>query len=169
MYFRKHPHEANRIGQRSTATGEDLYVASPIVAETGCLMCHSEPGLAPRGLIKHYGRTNGFGWKPNEIVGAQIISVPTAVPIKIANQGFRALLVSLGGILLATIALIDVALFFIVIRPLRKVSDSANRISKGEVDLPPLDVKGKDEIADVTESFNRMHTSLIKAFEMLNG
>ena len=27
----------------------------------------------------------------------------------------------------------------------------------------------KDEIAEVTASFNRMHTSLIKAFEMLNG
>jgi protein-histidine pros-kinase len=37
------------------------------------------------------------------------------------------------------------------------------------MDLPPLEVKGKDEIADVTASFNRMHTSLIKAFEMLNG
>jgi protein-histidine pros-kinase len=49
------------------------------------------------------------------------------------------------------------------------VRESANRISKGEVDLPPLDVRGKDEIAEVTESFNRMHTSLIKAFEMLNG
>jgi len=169
MYFRNHPHESNKVGQRPTATGDALYVASPIVAEQGCLMCHSEPGQAPRGLIKHYGRTNGFGWKPNEIVGAQIISVPTAVPIKMANQGFRDLLVSLGGILLATIALIDFALFLIVIRPLRKVRESANRISKGEVDLPPLEVKGKDEIADVTESFNRMHTSLIKAFEMLNG
>jgi HAMP domain-containing protein len=30
-------------------------------------------------------------------------------------------------------------------------------------------VKGKDEIADVTTSFNRMHTSLKKAMEMLGG
>lgn len=169
MYFRNHPHEPNRVGQRPTATGDALFVASPIVAEQGCLVCHSEPGQAPRGLIKHYGRSNGFGWKVNEIIGAQIISVPMSVPIKMANQGFRILLVSLSGILLATIVLIDVALFLIVIRPLRKVRESANRISKGEIDLPPLDVKGRDEIADVTESFNRMHTSLIKAFEMLNG
>jgi HAMP domain-containing protein len=43
------------------------------------------------------------------------------------------------------------------------------RMRKRELDLPPLEVKGKDEIAEVTASFNRMHTSLIKAFEMLNG
>jgi len=169
MYFRNHPHEANKVGQRSTATGDALYVASPIVAGQDCMLCHSEPSIAPRGLIKHYGRNNGFGWRLNEVVGAQIISVPMAVPIKMANQGFRDLLVSLGGILLAAIAVIDIALFYIVIRPLRKVRESSDRISKGEVDLPPLEVKGKDEIADVTESFNRMHTSLIKAFEMLNG
>jgi protein-histidine pros-kinase len=56
-----------------------------------------------------------------------------------------------------------------VIRPLKKVSKNADIISKGEIDLPPLEIKGKDEIAEVTASFNRMHTSLIKAFEMLNG
>jgi protein-histidine pros-kinase len=169
IYFRNHPREVSKLGQRSTATGDALYVASPIVAEQACLVCHSDPSLAPRGLIKHYGRNNGFGWKANEIVGAQIISVPMAVPIRLANQGFRELLVSLGGILLATIMTIDLALFLIVIRPLKKVQASAERISKGEVDLPPLEVKGQDEIAKVTESFNRMHTSLIKAFEMLNG
>jgi protein-histidine pros-kinase len=168
-YFRNHPKETSRTGQRATATGDALYVALPIVSDEGCLICHLEPDQAPKGLIKHYGRSNGFGWKANEIVGALIISVPMSVPIKIANDGFRNLLTGLGGILLATIILIDVALFFIVIRPLRKVREAADRISKGEVDLPQLDVKGKDEIAEVTESFNRMHTSLIKAFEMLNG
>jgi protein-histidine pros-kinase len=64
---------------------------------------------------------------------------------------------------------VDAAMYLIVIRPLRKVSRNADVISKGQIDLPPLEVKGKDEIAEVTASFNRMHTSLIKAFEMLNG
>ena len=59
-------------------------------------------------------------------------------------------------------------MYFIVIRPLRRVSRNADTISKGEIEMPLLDVKGKDEIAEVTASFNRMHTSLSKAFEMLN-
>jgi len=90
------------------------------------------------------------------------------VPIALADKGFHDLLIGLGIIFLITIALIDLAMYFIVILPLRRVSKNADIISKGEIDLPPLAIKGKDEIAEVTASFNRMHTSLIKAFEMLN-
>jgi len=90
------------------------------------------------------------------------------VPIKLANEGFRNLLITLGTIFFAAIVLIDLGMYFIVIQPLRKVSTTADRISTGDIDLPPLPVKGKDEIAQVTTSFNRMHTSLKKAMEMLN-
>jgi HAMP domain-containing protein len=168
-YFRNNPGQTRHVGERSTPTGPVLYVASPVVAEQGCLQCHSQPSLAPATMIKHYGSDNGFGWKAYDVVGAQIVSVPMTVPIELANKGFRNLLISLGAIFMLTIALIDVAMYFIVIRPLRRVSRNADVISKGEIDLPPLEVKGKDEISEVTASFNRMHTSLVKAFEMLNG
>ena len=168
-YFRNNPGQTEHWGQRPTPTGTILYVASPIVAEQGCLSCHSEASLAPRAMIKKYGSDHGFGWKANEIVGAQIVSVPMSVPVEIANQGFRNLLISLGAIFLLTVVLVDLGMYFIVIRPLRRVSRNADIISKGELDLPPLEVKGRDEIAEVTASFNRMHTSLVKAFEMLNG
>lgn len=168
-YFRNNSGQTQHWGQRDTPTGAVLYVASPIVAEPGCLSCHSEVGLAPKSMIKKYGSDHGFGWKANEIVGAQIVSVPMSVPVEIANQGFRNLLISLGAIFLMTVLLVDLGMYFIVIRPLRRVSRNADVISKGELDLPPLEVKGKDEIAEVTASFNRMHTSLVKAFEMLNG
>lgn len=168
-YFRNNPTDTEHVGQRNTPTGPVLYVANPIVAASGCLACHSQPSVAPKAMIRHYGRDHGFGWTANEIVGAQIVSVPMSVPIAIANQGFRDLLISLGAIFLLTIVLIDLAMYLIVIRPLRRVSKNADVISKGEIDMPPLEVKGRDEIADVTASFNRMHTSLVKAFEMLNS
>jgi HAMP domain-containing protein len=167
-YFRNDPGQKQLVGERESSVGPTLYLARPIVAEQGCLTCHSIPSLAPRAMIKRYGSQNGFGWKANEIVAAQIISIPMSVPIKIADEGFRNLLITLGSIFLATIVLIDVGMYFIVIRPLRSVSESADRISTGEIDLPPLPVKGKDEIAEVTTSFNRMQTSLKKAMEMLN-
>jgi HAMP domain-containing protein len=168
-YFRNNPGQGQHVGERSTPTGPVLYVAAPIIAAPGCLTCHSQVSLAPKAMLRHYGPDHGFGWKPNEIIGAQIVSVPMSVPIEMANKGFRNLLISLGAIFLLTIILIDVAMYLIVIRPLRRVSKNADIISKGEIDLPPLEVKGKDEIADVTASFNRMHTSLVKAFELLNG
>lgn len=167
--FRNNPADKEKVGNRDTPIGPVLYVAAPIVAESGCLACHSEAATAPRGLIQHYGSDHGFGWKHNEVIGAQIVSVPMSVPIAMARTGFRNLLIGLSTVFLLTILLIDVAMYMIVIRPLRRVSQSADSISKREVKLPPLEVKGRDEIADVTASFNRMHTSLRKALEMLNG
>lgn len=167
-YFRDHPSETQHVGERNTPTGLMLYVAAPVVAAQDCLQCHSDPSIAPKSMIRHYGSEHGFGWQANSIVGAQIVSVPMSVPIAMADRGFHGLLIGLGAIFLLTIVLIDIAMYFIVIRPLRRVSANADVVSKGEIDLPPLEIKGKDEIAEVTASFNRMHTSLSKAFEMLN-
>lgn len=167
--FRNNPGDKQVVGERDSAVGPTVYLARPIAVESGCLGCHSSPSVAPKAMLKRYGSQNGFGWQPNEIVAAQIISIPMSVPIKLANEGLRNLLITLGTIFFATIALIDIGMYLIVIQPLRRVSQSADRISTGEIDLPPLPVKGKDEIADVTTSFNRMHTSLKKAMEMLNN
>ena len=86
-----------------------------------------------------------------------------------AREGLTRLLINLSVIFLAAILLIDVGLYFIVIRPLRKISLSADRISKGEMELEQIPVRGNDEVAQVTRSFHRMHTSLKKAMDLLNG
>jgi len=63
---------------------------------------------------------------------------------------------------------LDTALYLLVIRPLQTVSATADKVSKGEIDLPAVEVRGRDEISDVTASFNRMHVSLAKALRMLD-
>ena len=53
------------------------YVARPIqIKNPACLACHSTPDRAPPTLLQIYGDKGGFGWKHNQIVGAQIIVVP---------------------------------------------------------------------------------------------
>jgi HAMP domain-containing protein len=168
-YFRNSPKETELIRMREGATGPSVALAHPIRVDSGCLQCHSQPSTAPKALIKHYGGQNGFGWNLDEVVGAQIISVPTSVPLKMAREGLTRLLINLSLIFLAAILLIDMGLYFIVVRPLRKISSSADRISKGEMDLEQLPIRGNDEVAQVTRSFYRMHTSLKKAMELLNG
>ena len=52
----------------------------------------ARPDRAPPTLLKIYGDKNGFGWKHNQIVGAQIIVVPStaaAVPIIGSQQAER--------------------------------------------------------------------------------
>jgi protein-histidine pros-kinase len=63
---------------------------------------------------------------------------------------------------------LDAAVVFLVIRPVRKLSEMSDRISTGDMSLPELPVHGSDEISALTGSFNRMFVSLQKAFRLLN-
>ncbi len=167
-YFADHSAEKKLVGERETPTGRYLYLAKPMTAKQSCLECHSTPDVAPAAMIKTYGRENGFGWKLNQVIAAQIVAVPMSVPIQVADQAYRNLITFLIATFLLTIVALDAALYLIVIRPLQQVSLAADRISKGETDLPDLEVKGSDEIAEVTGSFNRMRVSLAKALKMLD-
>lgn len=165
--FRNHPEKKQRSGDRRTPSGPAIYLAEPMQADPPCLECHSVPSAAPPAMIAVYGSTNGFGWKPNEIVGAQIVSVPLSVPIQRADEAYHRLLAVLIATLVATTLALDAGVYWFVIRPLRIVSETADRVSRGEKNIEPLAVKGKDEIASVTASFNRMQLSLAKALKML--
>jgi len=162
-----HPEQPQVVGERDTPTGRSLYLAQPIKTDASCLECHSLPAKAPHAMLATYGTANGFGWKLNQLVGAQIVSVPMSVPVQIARKAFLNLMVILVLTLLTCVLALDAAVYWFVIRPLRIVSDSGDRISKGEKDVPPLMVSGRDEIASVTTSFNRMRVSLAKALAML--
>ena len=166
--LRNHPSEKQAIGIRPTLNGPSLYIANSITATPECLECHGVPSAAPRAMLAVFGKDNGFGWKNNEIVGAQIVSVPMAVPIAIANQAYHRLLFFLIlTMVLATLAL-DAGVYLFVIRPLKIVSNAADRVSRGEKNVPAIKVKGRDEIATVAASFNRMQVSLAKALKMFN-
>jgi protein-histidine pros-kinase len=167
--FRNHPAQKELVGERDTPTGRSLYLASPIVADPPCLHCHSVASAAPAGQIRHYGPNNGFGWNGGETVGAQIVSVPMAVPEAMAAQAFRALLVDMAAVFFTSLVVLDVALLLAVVRPLRKLSEMADEISVGKMDMPELPVKGRDEIAVLAGSFNRMRRSLERAIKMLEG
>src|SRR6202020_515996 len=79
-------------GERDAPTGRSLVLAKPIVATGDCMECHSTARVAPPSMVKQYGSVNGFGWKFGEIIGAQVVSVPVAVPQKLASDAFRGLI-----------------------------------------------------------------------------
>jgi hypothetical protein len=78
------------------------------------LTCHSTPETAPVEMVKIYGTANGFGWKRNDVIGAQIVSVPAKLADASAERALRAILLWLGGILgfVLVAANIMVLLFF---------------------------------------------------------
>jgi|ERR1035438_979077 HAMP domain-containing protein len=165
-WLRDHRDEHEKIGQRNTPMGPTLYLANPIVATKDCLQCHSSLAAAPKALIAVYGSANGFGWKENTIIGAQIVSVPLSVPVAEAERAYHRLLFFLALTMVVALVALDAGVYWFVIRPLRIVSDTADRISRGEKNVPPVQIEGRDEIATVASSFNRMQVSLAKALRM---
>ena len=167
--FRNRPGEKELVGERETPTGPSLFLARPISADPPCLECHDQPRAAPAALIRHYGSTNGFGWHKGEVVGAQIVSVPMALPVRLADEGFQKLVLYFVGVFVASLILLDVVLLLTVVRPLRQLSAMADQISVGQLDMPELPANGRDEIAVLAGSFNRMRRSLERALKMIEG
>jgi len=167
-YFRNSQEEKEIVGEFMSAAGMKLYIARPIqVKKEACLTCHGLVSQAPKTMLAVYGDSNGFGWKMNEVVGAQVVSVPMEVALKRARETLTTFMLSTGGVLLFIILLMNILLYRIVIRPIRTMSSIAHEVSMGNMDVPEYELKGKNEVASLSRSFNRMRRSLVNAMKMI--
>lgn len=168
--FRKSRDKTEIVGERDTPNGRALYMARPMkVSSPACLTCHDTVEGAPRTMVERYGEANGFGWKLNDIVTAQIVSVPTQLATQRATSVLRTFMISLAVLFAAFIVAINLLLIFFVIRPVNKLSTMASSVSLGKSDIAEFPVAGKDEIAELSHSFNRMGRSLVEAMKLLRS
>jgi HAMP domain-containing protein len=169
--FRNATDRPEVVGERDTPNGKSFYIARPIqIKNEACLACHSTVDAAPKTLVDRYGPANGFGWKLNEVVGAQIVSVPTDVPIARANKAFQTFMVSLTAVFAFIFVVLNLMLWYMVIRPVTRLSRLADQVSQGEnMEAPDFEVRSGDEIGVLTHSFNRMKKSLVEAMKMLEA
>ncbi len=166
--FRDNAERKELIVERDTPTGRMLNLARPLgIYDEGCLTCHGRVEDAPKTMTDIYGVNNGFGWKLNEIIGAQIVTVPMSLPLERARQTFTTFLILLSGVFVLLLVLLNVLLHFVVIRPVTRMAGIANEVSMGKPDVPEYVKPGSDEIASLSQSFNRMRLSLENAMKML--
>ncbi|WP_431103557.1 c-type heme family protein [Roseateles noduli] len=167
--FARRPALTEFIGRRETPSGEALYIARPIrIGNAACLGCHASPQTAPPTLVARYGPSNGFGWRLNETLGAEVVSVPMTLPLKQASQTFWLVMGALTAAFLVMGAALNLMLWHLVIRPVTSLARIAVRVSLGE-DAPPFEARSNDEIGVLTVSFARMRRSLDQAMAMLEG
>jgi HAMP domain-containing protein len=168
--FRKSHDRTELVGERETPNGRTLYMARPMkVSSPACLTCHDTVEGAPKTMLERYGGANGFGWKLNDIVTAQIVSVPTQLAAKRAKGVFVTFMISLAAVFALLVIAINALLIFFVIRPVNRLSTMATNVSLGNSDIGEFPVEGKDEIAELSQSFNRMGRSLVEAMKMLRA
>jgi HAMP domain-containing protein len=155
-------------GIRDTPSGPSLFRARPLkITDEKCLVCHDTVARAPASMISQYGPANGFGWKHNEVVGAQIITVPMSVPLAKADAAFRTFITSLIAVFLLAFVVLNISLSVMVIRPIVRMSRAADEVSTGNLEIPEFAVTSKDEIGVLATSFNRLRRSLEKAMKLL--
>jgi protein-histidine pros-kinase len=165
--FRSHPGKQEISLVRSTATGQMLELARPLVNKPACMECHSTAASAPASMIALYGTQNGFGWKPGEVIGAQIVSVPMADSAMRATHIRSLFVIPFLAFVALLFVSVNVLLSLVVVRPIEKIAKTAEAISLGEINTPEYRYRGKDQIGRLAASFNRMHRSLVEAFRML--
>ena len=166
--FRNDPARNEISGMRDTPTGRSLYLARPFqIKDQACLSCHTNAEMAPPSMVKIYGPSNGFGWKLNEVVGAQIVSVPMDLPIRNANRAFVTFMSSLTVVFAVLFVLLNVMLTLLIVQPITQLSITAEAMSKGRMDVPDFSDKGRDEVSQLGQAFNRMRRSLEKAINLI--
>jgi len=168
--FRNSPTTPELYGERDTPTGRSLFVARPIqIKNPACLECHNTAETAPRTMVDVYGSSNGFGWKMNEVIGAQVVSVPMAVPVARATQSFRTFMLSLAGVFVLVVVLLNAMLYAIVVKRVTRLAKIANEVSLGNMDAGEFKSRSKDEIGVLTDALGRMKASVVQAMNMLDG
>lgn len=167
--LRANPGKTELVGERMTAGGPAIFIARPIkITDAACLACHSTPDAAPKTMTDIYGSANGFGWKLNETVGAQVVSVPMTVPLQRARTLLYTYMWSLLGIFAFLFVTLNLSVHLFVTRRIRKLSRLADQVSLGQFDAAAFDTDDGDELAQLSQSFDRMRTSLASAMRMLD-
>ena len=154
-------------GYRYTPEGKFLYLARPIqIDRAGCLGCHSTPDKSPPEIVAMYGKDSGYGWQKDEIVGMQMVMVPTSLPEQNAQRMFITFMTTIGSVFVVLFLLINWMLESLVVRPINRMAEAADEISKGNLKVAEFNESGKDEVAHLASSFNRMKRSLEKAMAL---
>jgi len=166
--FRSEPATKELSGFRSLVEGKSFYIARPLaVTQQSCLQCHSTPAAAPKSQIEGYGTENGFGWKLNEIVAAQIISVPAGDIFNSARRSFSLVM----GVLVIVFAMVAILMNLLlrrtVLQRIKKMAKIAHDVSTGDMNSD-FGKPTKDEIGALAVAFNRMKSSLEIALRLLN-
>jgi diguanylate cyclase (GGDEF)-like protein len=127
----------------------------PADAESGPVREAAFPGLGD--VVYGVRRLKGGGFLA--------VTVPAAAAYRSLYQS-RNRLLAFGLVGLALVLLVSLVVARDIVQPIRLLSEGARRMSAGELDVT-LPVRGQDELAELTRSFNEMSTRVRAGHEAL--
>ncbi|HEX7273534.1 MAG TPA: DUF3365 domain-containing protein [Casimicrobiaceae bacterium] len=156
---------ANHLTEYYEVLPDSFRYARTLYEKASCLGCHASAESAPADVRERYGTQNGFGFKEGEVAG--IISV--RLPIRSFWQVTRDVVGPLQIALLVSAFLVSIVFIqFAVVRPIRRVTAAAERISVGQsADLGSAGLKrtSGNEMHQLILATERLRASLMLAIQ----
>ncbi|MCX5863721.1 MAG: DUF3365 domain-containing protein [Deltaproteobacteria bacterium] len=126
-----------------------------------CLICHSTPEHAPKGLVDIYGPTRSFGRSLGEVISAVSIRIPMSEAYAEADRFTW----GLSGLLIFVLFAMYLAQLFLnralILGPLQMIRDKARLIAEDEAHLgEKIELPTSKEFQDVAAAFNTMSENL---------
>ncbi|MFQ3584639.1 MAG: DUF3365 domain-containing protein [Cyanobacteriota bacterium] len=159
--------------------GSIFYIAYPIrIRRESCLICHSTPDVAPRGMVEVYGPNNGFNWQIGSTIGAQMVYIPAQQIFSQARQSFLVIMaIFLVMFAIALIALNRV-LNSTVIKPIQILAQASQLMGAGKIkteeDVDNMEfrrlsnvMKQEDELGQLSRIFQTMINKIIEREQKL--
>jgi Protein of unknown function (DUF3365) len=157
----------NHLTEYSEMTPDSFRFARTLYVKASCLACHGSAENAPADVKTRYGTEHGFGFKEGEVSG--IISV--RLPARNFWQVTSAVVGPLQIALLVSAFVVAVLFIqFAVVRPIKRVTSAAERISVGQqADLGAAGLKrtSANEMHQLILATERLRASLMLAMQRL--
>jgi len=153
--------EGRHAEERLTDTGKVYTITEPIIiTNPACLACHSTAANAPPSLVAKFPLGGGFGWKLNEPLGIQSMTVPIEVATSNKNKIRTRLSIAIGiGLFLAFICF-AIIVHVKVSGPINKISVAASKLSMGSKVTAKDFPDNSAEMIDIKLSLGRLFSAV---------
>ncbi len=158
----------SKLGQYAEIGSDTYRFASPVFHKASCITCHGDPEKAPQDVLDVYGAERGFGFKEGDLAGVISVTLPKRSLLQSTLSMFS--FIEVGVIFLSIIPI----LWFVrhsVIKPVKKITQVAESISKGkeaEIDADQLSPDSANEIDQLTLAMSRMRSSFAIAMKKMH-
>jgi len=164
-------------GFRTRGGQQAYYIAHPMrVTDEKCLSCHGDPAAAPPSMLTQYGAENGFGWKLNDVIAAQVMYVPADEVLKAAARTFSVAAAAMIATLALVLLLVNILLRRDIIRPIGVLGALARKLSADQLDSDDLQsgdllrvtARG-DELGHTAQVFQQMASEVYARTQSLKA
>ena len=141
--------------------------ARTLYEKPSCLACHASAESAPADVKLRYGTERGFGFKEGEVAGIISVRLPIRSFWQVATSVVGPVQIAL---LVAAFLVAVLFIQFAVVRPIRRLTVAAERISIGEAaDLgtAAINRRSRNEVHQLMLATERLRASMTLAIQRL--